>query len=204
MSEEFLVHNPVLRDFVFLVNRALAISPNPVAVMEQIRPDFFALLADSRWLPAAYQEPSSNPGMGGNIGQWLLYRKLDGSLSLFSLVVPPGIGTPIHDHLAWGIVGLYRGEQEEEIFVHEDDGSAQDHARLTLLEKRIIKPGDFYTLTPPVGDIHRVRTISTDPSVSIHLLGNDTGCVWRHKFELEEQKVIPFRSGYTNRDCPAS
>jgi hypothetical protein len=27
----------------------------------------------------------------------------DGSLSLFSLVVPPGSETPIHDHLAWGL-----------------------------------------------------------------------------------------------------
>jgi predicted metal-dependent enzyme (double-stranded beta helix superfamily) len=47
--------------------------------------------------------------MGGGIGQWLLYRAGDGSLSLFSLVVPPGSETPIHDHLAWGLVGLYRG-----------------------------------------------------------------------------------------------
>ena len=26
--------------------------------------------------------------------------------------MPPGSSTPIHDHLAWGLVGLYRGTQE--------------------------------------------------------------------------------------------
>ena len=54
--------------------------------------------------------------MGGGIGQWLLYRAEDESLSLFALVVPSGSSTPVHDHLAWGLVGLYRGEQDEEIY----------------------------------------------------------------------------------------
>ena len=38
---------------------------------------------------------------------------------------------------------------------------------------------------PPAGDIHSVATSSSTPSVSIHLLGNDTGCVWRHAYEPE-------------------
>jgi predicted metal-dependent enzyme (double-stranded beta helix superfamily) len=53
--------------------------------------------------------------MGGGIGQWLLFRAGDRSLTLFSLIVPPGSETPVHDHLAWGLVGLYRGTQDEEI-----------------------------------------------------------------------------------------
>ena len=60
--------------------------------------------------------------MGGGIGQWLLFRSHDRSLCLFSLVVPPGAMTPIHDHLAWGIIGLYRGNQDEE-FYHPGNGT---------------------------------------------------------------------------------
>jgi predicted metal-dependent enzyme (double-stranded beta helix superfamily) len=86
--------------------------------------------------------------MGGGIGQWLLYRADDGSLSLFSLVVPPGSETPIHDHLAWGLVGLYRGTQDEEIY-------AQREGALELVEQRSLEPGDFYVLIPPRDDIHR-------------------------------------------------
>ena len=63
-------------------------------------------------------------GMGGGIGQWLLYRAADRSLCLFSLVVPPGAMTPIHDHLAWGLIGLYRGNQDEE-FYRPGDGTIE-------------------------------------------------------------------------------
>jgi predicted metal-dependent enzyme (double-stranded beta helix superfamily) len=132
--------------------------------------------------------------MGGGIGQWLLYRAENRSLSLFSLVVPPGSETPIHDHLAWGLVGLYRGEQDEEIYARRDGA-------LELIERRFLVPGDFYVLIPPRDDIHRVRTTSAETSVSIHLLTNDTGCVWRHSFDPESGEAKPFRSGYVNVAC---
>jgi predicted metal-dependent enzyme (double-stranded beta helix superfamily) len=152
------------------------------------------LLADPDWLPAEYQAPVPESGMGGGIGQWLLCRTDDGSLSLFSLVVPPGSETPIHDHLAWGLVGLYRGEQDEEIY-------AERNGALELVESRALVPGDFYVLIPPRDDIHRVRTTSAETSVSIHLLTNDTGCVWRHAYDAESGEARPFRSGYVNVAC---
>jgi predicted metal-dependent enzyme (double-stranded beta helix superfamily) len=132
--------------------------------------------------------------MGGGIGQWLLYRADDGSLSLFSLVVTPGSETPIHDHLAWGLVGLYRGTQDEEIYMQRGDA-------LELVEQRSLEPGDFYVLIPPRDDIHRVRTTSAETSVSIHLLTNDTGCVWRHAWDTASGEAKPFRSGYVNVAC---
>ena len=132
--------------------------------------------------------------MGGGIGQWLLYRAGDGSLSLFALVVPPEAATPVHDHLAWGLVGLYRGTQDEEVY-------AETGGALELVERRELRPGDFYALIPPQDDIHRVRTTSPEPSVSIHLLTNDTGCVWRHTFDPESGERKPFRSGWVNVDC---
>jgi predicted metal-dependent enzyme (double-stranded beta helix superfamily) len=140
--------------------------------------------------------------MGGGIGQYLLFRAGDGSLSLFSLVVPAGSATPVHDHLAWGLIGLYRGQQAEEVYARLDDGRVEGYAELRLAEQRVVGPGDLYTLLPPDGDIHRVQTISPEPSISIHLLGNDTGCVWRHAYEPETRTARAFRSGYSNR--PAS
>jgi predicted metal-dependent enzyme (double-stranded beta helix superfamily) len=132
--------------------------------------------------------------MGGGIGQWLLFRAGDRSLSLFSLVVPSGSETPVHDHLAWGLVGLYQGTQDEEIY-------SERNGALDLLEARSLRPGDFYELIPPRDDIHRVRTTSEETSVSIHLLTNDTGCVWRHTYDPESGRREPFRSGYVNVDC---
>ena len=132
--------------------------------------------------------------MGGGIGQWLLFRAEDRSLSLFSLVVPSGAQTPVHDHLAWGLVGLYRGTQDEDIYAERGNG-------IELVESRALSPGDFYALIPPTDDIHRVRTTSPHTSVSIHLLTNDTGCVWRHAYDAGSGEVTPFRSGYVNVPC---
>jgi len=56
-------------------------------------------------------------------------------------------------------------------------------------------------LIPPTDDIHRVRTTSAETSVSIHLLTNDTGCVWRHAYDPVSGEERPFRSGYVNVGC---
>jgi 3-mercaptopropionate dioxygenase len=192
--DEYLLDTPVVRGFVASVRESIAASGSPAAACDAIRPAFAELLADPGWLPREYQEPAPESGMGGGIGQWLLFRAGDRSLSLFSLVVPPESQTPVHDHLAWGLVGLYRGTQDEEIYAERGEG-------LELTARRALAPGDFYALLPPRDDIHRVRTTSPETSVSIHLLTNDTGCVWRHRFEPETGERADFRSGYVNVAC---
>jgi 3-mercaptopropionate dioxygenase len=192
--DEFVLDTPVVRSFIESVRAVIDSAGSADQAVDLIRPEFARLLADSDWLPAKYQESAPESGMGGGIGQWLLFRAGDGSLSLFSLVVPSESETPVHDHLAWGLVGLYRGTQDEEIF--ERDGGS-----LRLVESRALRPGDFYALIPPADDIHRVRTTSAETSVSIHLLTNDTGCVWRHSYDPESGEEHAFRSGYVNVPC---
>jgi 3-mercaptopropionate dioxygenase len=194
VSGQFALDTPVVRRFVERVRGTIAAASSPEDACAAIRPGFADLLADEEWLPASYQEAVPDSGMGGGIGQWLLYRADDGSLSLFALVVPSGSETPIHDHLAWGLVGLYRGAQDEEIYARRGDA-------LELVERRPLRAGDFYALIPPDDDIHRVRTTSPETSVSIHLLTNDTGCVWRHTFDAGSGAERPFRSGYVNVAC---
>jgi 3-mercaptopropionate dioxygenase len=191
MGDEFLLDTPVVRDFISDVRAAIAGATSPAAACEAIRPRFAALLEDPDWLPERFQQPNPESGMGGGIGQWLLFRGADRELTLFALIVPPGSATPIHDHLAWGLVGLYRGTQDEEIY----------NDRVERIEQRALQPGDFYVLLPPRDDIHRVRTTSDQTSVSIHLLTNDTGCVWRHAYDEVSGEAEAFRSGYVNVEC---
>lgn len=54
---------------------------------------------------------------------------------------------------------------------------------------------------PPLDAVHRVRTTSAETSVSIHLLANDTGCMWRHTFDEQTGEASPFRFGYVNAEC---
>src|SRR4249919_3671616 len=193
-SDEYVLDTPVVRSFVASVRAGIATAASPEDACTAIRPDFADLLADPSWLPDDFRQSAPESGMGGGIGQWLLFRAADRSLSLFSLVVPPGAMTPVHDHLAWGLVGLYRGEQDEEFY--EPTGE-----ELVCTRRRPLEPGDFYALLPPRNDIHRVRTTSTETSVSIHLLANDTGCVLRHTYDEDTGEARPFRSGYVNAAC---
>jgi predicted metal-dependent enzyme (double-stranded beta helix superfamily) len=199
-DDEYILDTRAVRAFIARVRESLA-AAEPAQALENLRPAFAELLADQGWLPAAYRHPAADSKMGGGIASWLLYRSGSGDLSLFSLVVPPGSATPVHDHLAWGLVGLYAGEQDEEVFRRQAGGPGAAAAPLALAARNYLRPGDFYVLLPPESDIHRVATTSAEPSVSIHLLGNDTGCVWRHAYTPEDGGVRAFRSGWSNVPC---
>lgn len=204
--DEYLLDTPLVRDFIAGVRGEVSASSGPAEAIERIKPAFSGLLADGGWLPGEFRSPAPESGMGGGIGQYLVFRSgrgEDGDLSLFSLVVPPGSETPVHDHLAWGLIGLYRGEQEETVYARKTCANAPvtEREELSVTLARRVKKGDFYPLLPPEDDIHRVRTTSAEASVSIHLLAGDTGCIWRHAFDPETSVVRPFRSGYANREC---
>lgn len=193
-EDEYVLDTAVVREFVAETRARIGRATSPEEACAAIRPLFVELLSGRDWLPEEYQHDAPESGMGGGIGQWLLYRSGDRSLCLFSLVVPPGSMTPIHDHLAWGIVGLYRGRQDEEFYLPGD-------GTIERTRQRPLAPGDHYVLLPPADDVHRVRTTSAETSVSIHLLANDTGCVVRHAFDEVTGEARPFRSGYVNAAC---
>ena len=198
----FLVDAPAIRALIEATRRLMAEIPDAPARLEALKPAFAALLGAEGWLPDAFAQPDETSGMGGGIGQYALYRAEDGSLCLFSLVVPAGAETPVHDHLAWGLVGIYRGQQDETVYRRLDDGSDAAHADLEVSRRQTLSRGELYPLLPPADDIHFVKTVSEIPSISIHLLANDTACVWRHRFERASGTVTPFRSGYANAPCP--
>jgi predicted metal-dependent enzyme (double-stranded beta helix superfamily) len=163
-------------------------------------------LTDDEWLPELYRNPppegyDDKGEMGQDIAQWLLYRR-NNDLVLFSLVIPPGVETPVHDHLAWGLVGLYDGTQHEEFYRRVDnDDTDVGPAQLELVREQEQSEGDFYELVPPEDDIHSVETTSAEPSVSIHLLGTDVGFIQRHAFDTDAEFVELFQSHYTNVRC---
>jgi predicted metal-dependent enzyme (double-stranded beta helix superfamily) len=200
----FLVDTPEIRSLIFETRRLTEEIDDTKLRVEALRPAFAKLLATDGWLPKAYGEPDLKSGMGGGIGQYALYRAENGSLCLFSLVIPAGAQTPIHDHLAWGLIGVYRGIQDETVYRRTDDGHNESRATLEIARQQTVKHGQFYALLPPLDDIHYVKTISDSPSISIHLLANDTACVTRHRFDAVTGGVTPFRSGYSNAKCDRS
>ncbi len=198
--DEWFVDSPKMRAFINKVDEIRGSTSDTATIVKWIEPHLAELMRDPDWLPQEFGEPREDSGMGSGIGMWLLYRAGDGSLAFSSLVVPPGAHTPVHDHLAWGLVGLYRGNQDEIVYTRTDDGSAEEVATLDVQVRRSLEPGDMYELLPDT-DIHEVTTTSDFTSVSLHLLGNDNGCLWRHRFHPEENRVEPFKSGWLNVPC---
>lgn len=198
----YLVDTPEIRALIDETRRLTVAIPDVAARVEAMKPAFAALMTADGWLPEAYGSPDLSSGMGSGIGQYALYRAEDGSLTLFSLVIPAGAETPVHDHLAWGLIGVYRGRQHETVYHRLDDGRDETKAQLALAKSQTMETGEFYALLPPRDDIHLVKTVSDVPSVSLHLLANDTACVWRHRFHPESGEVKAFRSGYSNAPCP--
>ncbi len=200
-EDEWLLEHPKLTAFINKVNEIRQTASSSTDAVAQIRPYFEPLLNDKSWLPESFQQPSDGEdGMGSKTGMWLLYRSGDGGLALSALVLTPQTKTPVHNHLAWGLVGLYKGLQQETTFARHDDADHADFADLTIANERLLEPGDFYELLPE-NDIHQVETVSDETSVSLHLLGNDNGCIWRNRFDPDAKEAYPFRSGWLNVAC---
>jgi len=136
MADEFVCDTPEVRAFIGNVKECIARGSTVNERLALIRPTFSQMLADPDWLPAEFRRTLESGGMGKGIANWLLYRATEGTLSLAALVMPPGVATPVHDHLAWGLVGLYVGEQDEEVY--EADilvGPEDRQANLKLVNK---------------------------------------------------------------------
>ena len=184
--------------FLTEAERVIATTDDRRETITRLQPSFAALLGDPTWLHPDHRRP-----IPGQFSQYAIYRAADGSLSIMAMVVPHGVATPVHDHRAWGLVGVYQGQQREKVYRRMDDGAAADFADLRLVAENILKPGDITTLLPPAGDIHMIETISQEASISIHVLGNDIGCVHRHRYDVEQKTVHRFKSGYVNTACTA-
>ncbi len=191
-----LPHN--LKTFIAEIEQVVATTEDRRDTTDRLLPSFAALLTDTTWLHTDFRQP-----VAGKFVQYAIYRAEDASLSIMAMVVPPGVATPVHDHRAWGLVGVYQGRQREKVYRRLDDGSRPEFADLQEVAENILAPGDITTLLPPEGDIHMIETISSEPSISIHVLGNDIGCEHRHRYDVEHRAVHRFKSGYVNTSCTA-
>ena len=132
---EFFVDHPRLHRFIAAATEIVRESTDATVKLKRLREPYAELLGDPEWLPDEFKQPSTSTTMKMGFASWLLYRSELKDLSLSTLVVAPGLSTPIHNHLAWGLVGLYQGAQEEEEYDldgdhHPDAPEARRLARL--------------------------------------------------------------------------
>lgn len=92
----YLVDTPEIRALIDETQRLTHEIADTAARVDAMKPAFARLLAADGWLPEPFGAPDHASGMGSGIGQYALYRAEDGSLTLFSLVIPAGAETPVH------------------------------------------------------------------------------------------------------------
>lgn len=120
--------------------------------------------------------------------RYLYHSAPDGSLQVYIVEFAPGMPTPVHDHVTWGLIGIAGGEQRTARYTRTDDGSNHVQAELDLISDEVLSRGAVYPLLPPE-DIHRIETVGDSPSYSLHVLGVDLGRQKRNIYDPETGAV---------------
>jgi len=138
---------------------ALVDDPHAVAVR------LGCLLRQDGWLAPEHQMPGID-----SYRQHLLHVSPTRRLSVVALVWQPGQRTPIHDHIAWCIVGVYRGVEREIRYRHVEHDGEQCLLPTGSVEAH---PGHVEALVAPAEDIHCVTAGGDEKAISIHVYGAD-------------------------------
>jgi predicted metal-dependent enzyme (double-stranded beta helix superfamily) len=123
------------------------------------------LLAEDGWLAAKHRVGSRD-----GYRQHLLHVSKCRRMSVVALVWLPGQRTPIHDHVSWCVVGVYRGVEHETHYRLVERPGRPVLVPTGTVEAR---PGHVEALVPPAGDIHSVAAAGGQKTISIHVYGAD-------------------------------
>ena len=136
--------------------------------------------------PGLLDEEQMIPAQGDCYRTLLLWSEAALDLSLLALVWRYGQCTPIHDHHAACVVGLYQGAERETRYERTASGANT----VIPVGEEILWPGTVTVVPPGEQDIHRVEAVAPAPvvTVSLHLYEVDVtqrpeGSSIRHRFE---------------------
>lgn len=187
---------PQLKIFEESVGNVLKDVKSEKEIVNLIKPHLKELLKTDGLIPEQYSHPKEK-----KYSQYLLYQPLDQSFSVVAFIWGPGHTAPIHDHLTWGLVGIYQGAIEETRYVKVDNNKGKDGLTLNISERIIANKHDISTVYPPNSDIHSVRNPYSETAISIHVYGADIGKQQRHLYQGETFTVNPIITAHDN-DLP--
>jgi predicted metal-dependent enzyme (double-stranded beta helix superfamily) len=145
-------------------------------IIDGVRPLLEKLLKQKNLIPTEYRTPLPN-----KYAQYLLYKPVNEAFSVIAFVWGPKQVAPVHDHLVWGLVGLYEGSIVERRYRRLDHGeAAEPRHTVQLVGEVTAKQGDISYVYPPDYDIHGVENPFDGPAITIHIYGTDIGQQARH------------------------
>jgi predicted metal-dependent enzyme (double-stranded beta helix superfamily) len=167
-----------IRAFADFLRDAERVVDDPHAIAARLR----ALLAADGWLA-----PEHQLGSRDGYRQHLLHVSESRRFSVVALVWLPGQATPIHDHVSWCVVGVYRGRERETHYRLVERGGRRLLVPVGVHEA---PAGHVEALVPPASNIHAVEAVGATKTISIHVYGADIerlGTSILHRFDDVEQ-----------------
>ena len=153
-----MMTSPALASFIRDAER---LADDPHAIARRLEP----LLREDGWL-----EPRHQVAGFDTYRQHLLHVSESRRLSVVALVWLPGQRTPIHDHVSWCVVGVYRGVEREVHYRLVDRDGRHCLQPVAAFEA---PAGHVEALVPPAGNIHSVAAAGNQKTISIHVYGAD-------------------------------
>ncbi|OZB95372.1 hypothetical protein [Paenibacillus sp. XY044] len=158
------------------IHRVLEQHTEHRGIIEGVRPLLQRLLSNEHLIPETYRAP-----LADKYAQYLLYKPEDEAFSVIAFIWGPGQVAPVHDHLVWGLVGLYRGSIVEKRYRREDHGeTSQPRYSLREVAEVTAHAGDISFVYPPDYDIHGVANPFDELAITVHIYGTDIGKQERH------------------------
>lgn len=184
MQSKLSITSRSLAEFVEQLERVIATEDDQRRIVDVLTPRVKELVSgDLSWLRDEYRRPpAGKSGIAAGYGQYCLYRRAD-EVSVVVFCWAPGSGTPIHDHLSWGVLGFVHGSERETRFKRVDDGSRPDYAELEEVAVVVTEKGQTSHIMTPTRDIHSVENPGSTPSVSLHVYGCDIGSQRRRRYD---------------------
>ncbi|MEK8128020.1 hypothetical protein WMW72_08915 [Paenibacillus filicis] len=146
------------------------------AIIDRVKPLLQRLLQNKGLLPEAYRTPRPD-----KYAQVLLYKPNHEAFSVIAFIWGPGQTAPVHDHLVWGLVGLYEGAVVEKRYRREDRGEgAEPRYEIREVGEVTARQGDISFVYPPDYDIHGVSNPFGETAITVHIYGTDIGKQPRH------------------------
>jgi 3-mercaptopropionate dioxygenase len=177
--------NLVLNELVRSVRDVLALEREPGQMVRWVGGALRPFLGNPHLLAPEQREPDPT-----RYRQHILHAEEDGRFSIVALVWLPGQATPVHDHVAWCVIGIHQGQECEVQYRVLSEGREE---YLLAIGESTHRAGSVAVLQPP-GDVHTVYNPGPELAISLHIYGADvrqTGSSIRCRYDLPVVETLP-------------
>ena len=131
------------------------------------------------------------------VGEGALFQPLFRSpeLTIANMCAAPGSTSPIHNHCMWGVIGVYQGQEDNNLYERNGD-------ELNKVETRSLKAGESWAM--PVNLIHAINNPKGHYNAALHIYGGDLvelpgRSLWNPESDVEEAYDIRQVLAYTEQ-----